>query len=84
MGIISSCCRSRCNQLARCHSAQRNTTQHGNNRRTRTSSHYLVKAFTTTHMITVIRKQRPVLPGELLPPPPRKYNKPAPQLPLIK
>jgi len=32
-------------------------------------------------MITIIRKQRPVLPGEQLPPKPPKYNKPAPQLP---
>jgi len=36
-------------------------------------------------MISIIRKQRPVLPGELLlPPKPPTYNKPAPQLPLLK
>lgn len=32
-------------------------------------------------MITIIRKQRPVLPGELLPPVPPAHKKPAPQLP---
>jgi len=32
-------------------------------------------------MITIIRKQRPVLPGELLPPKPPAWDKPAPQLP---
>jgi len=35
-------------------------------------------------MITIIRKQRPVLPGELLPPAPPVHKKPAPQLPRIK
>jgi len=41
---------------------------------------------TTTHidMTTIIRKQRPVLPGETLPPAPPSYKKPAPQLPPLK
>ena len=35
-------------------------------------------------MKSIIRKQRPVLPGESLPPLPPKYKKPAPQLPPLK
>lgn len=34
-------------------------------------------------MIQIIRKQRPVLPGEQTPPPPVVWNKPAPKLPKL-
>jgi hypothetical protein len=49
-----------------------------------TTRHHEPTLFTTTRMITVIRKQRPVLPGETLPPAPPSYKKPSPQLPPIK